>query len=158
DQVRGSGSRRTESPEDHAMGHSLPDHGGAPRRGGDPTTGRADGLAGPGDQRPGKTAVVGGFAVGLPWGLVWGTALSSVEGRAAGDSAVLRAAGRSDPGIDPSGDAGVAGADAVRGLGAAGATGEWREAQGAVSRPGEASHGSPDSEARLGGDLPGGDD
>src|SRR5262249_61771905 len=103
--------------------------------------GGADGRAGSGDQRRGPRVVVGGFAVDIPWGLVWGTALSSVEGRAAGDSAVSRAAGRPDPGIDPSGDAGPAGVDAVRGLGAAGTTGEWREAQGVVSRPGEARDG-----------------
>src|SRR5262249_25423861 len=94
DQVRGAGSRRAQSPQDEAMGHSLPDHGGVTQRGGDPTPGGTDGLAGSGDQRPSPTAVVGGFAADLPWGLVWGTALSSVEGPAAGDSAVLRAAGR----------------------------------------------------------------
>ena len=34
------------------------------------TAGGADGLAGPGDQRPGGAAVVGRLAAGVPWGLV----------------------------------------------------------------------------------------
>src|SRR5450759_3802232 len=119
------------------MGHSLPDHDSATQRQGDPTTGGAPGLAGAGDQYPGFAAVAAGLAADVPWRLVCGASVSSVEGPAAGDSPAVRAAGRPGTGIDPSGDAGVAGVDVVRGLGAAGARSEWREAGGVVSRPAE---------------------
>ena len=85
---------------------------------GDPAAGGAAWAGGAGEQFAGGAAVAGGGGAGLPRGLVCGAGFPRVEGRAVGDPPAVRAAGRPGPGPDPSGDAGVAGADAVRGAGA----------------------------------------
>src|SRR5262245_11426936 len=112
------------------------------------------------DMRCEKGGSMAGAARGgsdLPWGLECGAGVSFVQGPAAGDSAAVRAPGRPNPGTDPSGDSGLARLDAVRDVGAPGPGTEWREAQGVVSRSGEAGDRSSHGQAGAGGGLPGAD-
>src|SRR5204862_1656381 len=73
------------------------------------------------------------------------------------DSAAVRAPGRPNPGIDPSGHAGVAGSDPVRVLGAPRPGAERREAPRVVPGLAQADDRSADGEAGAGSDLLGGD-
>src|SRR5512135_2827902 len=113
DALRGSRPWRSEPAQDDRAECAPSDHVGDARGRGDRTTRGADGLASAGDQRAGVAAVVGGFGAGLPRGDVRGACVPPVEGPTAGDSAAVRASGRSGARLDPSADAGVARPDAV---------------------------------------------
>src|SRR4051812_47479785 len=82
------------------MERALPDHHSAAQRAGHRTARGADGLATPGDQRPGGAAVLGRLAVGVPWRHLPGAGVPLVEGQAAGDPTAVRAAGRPGAGLE----------------------------------------------------------
>src|SRR4051812_13303412 len=117
--LRGPRPWRPEPAQGDGAGGAVSDHLGGARRGGDRTPGGADGLAGAGDQCGGVAAVAGGLRAELSGGDVRGACVPPAEGPTAGDPPALRASRRPDPGPDAPPDVGVAGADAVRGAGAA---------------------------------------